>query len=229
VWFAYPVDGIQNGAPDGVALVQSGVVIQFLSYEGVMTAVGGPAAGMTSVNIGVSESNTSTSNGYSLQIIGTGTHYSAYTWTGPVTNSYGLLNIGQVIPSSGGGDVDGIPVSWWDRYSIPVLERLAANNPDGDPDSNFEEFVADTDPTNNASYFVYKVTNMTGRGTLQLLVGPPTTNSRIYDAFWCTNLILQGWIPLNFNVPGDINGLSFYLTVTNDAAGRFYRTGVKVP
>ena len=37
---SYPSNGVQNGAPDGVALVQraSSTVIQFLSYEGTMTA-----------------------------------------------------------------------------------------------------------------------------------------------------------------------------------------------
>ena len=56
-----PVNGIQNGgtsgapAPDGLALVCGGAVIQFLSYEGVFTAVGGPAAGLVSTNIGVAE------------------------------------------------------------------------------------------------------------------------------------------------------------------------------
>ncbi|HEX5637207.1 MAG TPA: hypothetical protein VFY78_08985, partial [Gammaproteobacteria bacterium] len=45
--FNYPVNGLQNGSPDGVALVNaSGVVQQFLSYEGVLTAVGGAANGM---------------------------------------------------------------------------------------------------------------------------------------------------------------------------------------
>ena len=40
-----PVDGLQNGAPDGFALVDGGgVVIQFLSYEGAFTAVGGAAS-----------------------------------------------------------------------------------------------------------------------------------------------------------------------------------------
>ena len=51
----YPLNGVQNGANDAIALVQGSTVIQFLSYEGVATASGGPAAGMTSVDIGVSE------------------------------------------------------------------------------------------------------------------------------------------------------------------------------
>ncbi|MEW5988166.1 MAG: hypothetical protein AB1791_16175, partial [Chloroflexota bacterium] len=68
----YPSNGIQNGAPDGVALVDaSSTVIQFLCYEGTFTAVGGPADGQTCVDIGVSESGTG-AVGNSLQLAGTG-------------------------------------------------------------------------------------------------------------------------------------------------------------
>lgn len=56
------VSGIQNGGtgtntePDGIALVNaSGQVVEFISYEGVFTASNGPAAGLTSVNIGVAQ------------------------------------------------------------------------------------------------------------------------------------------------------------------------------
>ncbi len=63
--FSYPTNGIQNGSPDGIALIDSSsLVIQFLSYEGVFTATNGPAAGLTSLDIGVSESAT-TPVGYS--------------------------------------------------------------------------------------------------------------------------------------------------------------------
>ena len=52
----YPVNGIQNGSPDGVALIDAaGTVRQFLSYEGAFTASGGPAGGMQSTDIGVLE------------------------------------------------------------------------------------------------------------------------------------------------------------------------------
>ena len=149
------------------------------------------------------------------------------------TSGGGLFKLDDVVIygsiTATNGVVDGIPGSWWDRYGIPSDQRLATNNPDGDADNNYEEYVADTDPTNNTSYFVYEVTNMTGRGELQLLVGPPTTNSRIYDAFYNTNLVTGPWTPYNFDVPGMADGSAFFLTVTNDAVEKFYRTGVKVP
>jgi len=65
VVLTYPQDGIQNG-PDGMALVDaSGTVVEFLSYEGTVTATGGSASGKTSTDIGVSES--SAAIGQSLQ------------------------------------------------------------------------------------------------------------------------------------------------------------------
>ncbi|MET0826249.1 MAG: hypothetical protein ABWZ89_07020, partial [Acidimicrobiales bacterium] len=91
----YPANGIQNGAPDGIALVDpSNTVVQFLSYEGVFTAVGGPAAGMTSVDIGVSENGTG-AVGNSLQLTGTGTSYEDFTWAAEAPNTFGAANTGQ--------------------------------------------------------------------------------------------------------------------------------------
>ena len=64
---SYPQDGLQNGggasgaASDGFALVNAaGAVVQFLSYEGTVTAVDGPAAGLTSTDLGAEESSSTT-------------------------------------------------------------------------------------------------------------------------------------------------------------------------
>ena len=52
---SFPSNGIQNGSPDAIALVNNGTVVQFLSYEGTLTGVGGAANGITSTDIGVTE------------------------------------------------------------------------------------------------------------------------------------------------------------------------------
>lgn len=98
----FPTNGIQNGAPDGIALVNNGIVLQFISYEGAFTAgPGGPlgpgaANGMTSVDIEVKEQSY-TPIGQSLQIKGTGVQYNDFTWTLPSTASPGNINTGQTI------------------------------------------------------------------------------------------------------------------------------------
>jgi hypothetical protein len=105
--YYWEVSGIQNGAPDGMALSYNGTLIsgQFLSYEGTFTATNGPANGYTSTDIGVSETS-STPLGESLQLSGTGTQYSDFTWQGPATDTKGNVNNNQTIGGSGSNDAD---------------------------------------------------------------------------------------------------------------------------
>lgn len=94
IWFNEV--GIQNGAPDGMALIRISdlFVLEFLSYEGVITATNGAANGLTSTDIGVQEEDNSISGntpiGYSLQLTNTG-------WVGSVLKSEGLLNNNQTL------------------------------------------------------------------------------------------------------------------------------------
>ncbi|MEL6637142.1 MAG: hypothetical protein AAFR05_10365, partial [Bacteroidota bacterium] len=89
---SFAIAGIQNGAPDGLALVLNGTqVVQFLSYEGSFTATNGPANGQTSTDIGVEETG-GTPIGESLQLCGTGSAASDFTWTAPAAESPGSLN-----------------------------------------------------------------------------------------------------------------------------------------
>jgi hypothetical protein len=100
---SFTVTGLQNGGPDGVVLYdQAGSsVVQFLSYEGSFTAVGGVADGMASVDIGVSESNSTTAIGTSLQLSGSGSMYVDFSWSGPTAESPGMINAGQIFTGSG--------------------------------------------------------------------------------------------------------------------------------
>ena len=92
---SYPSNGIQNGPSDGIALVNAaGQVVQFISYEGAITASNGPAAGRTSVNLPVSESGSDPA-GRSLRLAGTGTGYANFSWQAAATASFGACNAGQ--------------------------------------------------------------------------------------------------------------------------------------
>ena len=86
----------QNGI-DGIALVdETNSVLQFLSYEGAFTATDGAALGLLSQDIGVAESAADIV-GLSLQLQGTGTNYSDFTWSGPISSTFGSVNTDQVI------------------------------------------------------------------------------------------------------------------------------------
>jgi subtilisin-like proprotein convertase family protein/endonuclease/exonuclease/phosphatase family metal-dependent hydrolase len=135
VWFA--VAALQNGSPDGVALVRNGTeVVQFLSYEGSFAAVGGPAGGQTSVDIGVFQSGAEPVD-RSLQLIGTGNAYARFAWGGPTNAaSRGSLNSGQFItgcsPPAGPPPAARFAVTNflveedWGTVSIPVALSSAA-------------------------------------------------------------------------------------------------------
>lgn len=113
---AYPSNGVQNGGPDGVALVDaSGAVLQFLSYEGTFAAVGGPAAGLTSTDIGVTEDGTQAA-GSALGLTGSGATYGDFGWSGPLAASFGAPNPGQTF----GGDPEPEP----DPCAAPVTHEI---------------------------------------------------------------------------------------------------------
>lgn len=96
---SYPTNGIQNGPSDGIALVDpSGQVVQFISYEGQIKASNGPAAGLTSTNLPVSETGSDPA-GRSLQLGGTGSSYANFTWRSPATATFGACNNGQTFSS----------------------------------------------------------------------------------------------------------------------------------
>ncbi|AFL82181.1 hypothetical protein Aeqsu_2730 [Aequorivita sublithincola DSM 14238] len=96
---------IQNGiegtstSADGIALIKisNSQVIQFISYEGIFMATNNTANGMTSIDIGVEESDTTTPIGNSLQLTGTGNSYGDFMWNPPAVSSQGSLNAGQII------------------------------------------------------------------------------------------------------------------------------------
>jgi len=84
---------IQNGGNDGMALIIDGVVEEFLSYEGVMTGSTGAAAGYTSTDCKVSETQATPNT--SLQRVGPGSRAADFAWTAGASSSRGVANTGQ--------------------------------------------------------------------------------------------------------------------------------------
>jgi len=88
----FAVAGIQNGSPDGIALVDAANQLQqFISYEGVFTASNGVADNMLSGDIGIAESS-STAVGRSLQL--SGNEIAGFQWLAG-DSSFGAINAFQ--------------------------------------------------------------------------------------------------------------------------------------
>jgi len=145
---SFAVAGLQNGAPDGVALVDAaGTVVEFISYEGSFTATNGAANGMTSVNMGVSETG-STPVGYSLQRSGDGQQASDFAWQSAAANTAGLVNSGQTF--GGGTPVNQLPTA----VIVSSCNDLSCSfdaSSSSDPDGSIVSYAWDFGDSNTSS------------------------------------------------------------------------------
>ncbi len=170
---SYPSNGLQNGDPDGIALVDaSNTVVQFLSYDGTFTATGGPANGMNSNDIGVGETS-STPIGYSLQLVGSGSTYEDFTWALPATDSFGSCNSGQTFTGGPVGPSD------------PVVNEIVANHT-GTDTSEYLEIKGDADTDYSAFTLLVLEGDSTGAGAVDRVYPIGTTDAAGY---WYTGLL----------------------------------------
>lgn len=157
-FYSKAISGIQNGSPDGLALVADGAVAQFLSYEGDFTATDGPASGMMSTDIGVAESG-NTPVGQSLQLSGTGSVYADFTWQAPAAETPGDPNTGQTL-----------------QAAAPVLNEILVST-SGDDAEFFE--IAGAGGTDLSAYHLLAVDDT---GIIQLALA--LDGSIPADGFW---------------------------------------------
>lgn len=158
------VNGLQNGSPDGLALVDNNnTVVQFLSYEGVITAADGPANGMTSTDIGVSEPNTAPI-GSSLQLSGAGTTATDFVWENTTTNTYGAVNTNQTFGSP---------------FTAPVINEFVFNHTGADTDE-FVEVLSGAN-TDLSAYWLLEIEgDSNAAGTIDEVIQLGTTDANGY-------------------------------------------------
>jgi hypothetical protein len=227
--FNYPVNGIQNGDPDGIALVNNNVVVQFLSYGGVFTAADGPANGMISINIGVKESST-TPVGYSLQLTGSGLVYENFTWATASPNTFGACNTNQTF----GGDnapVITSTVPAINTTGIPVNSNITINfSEDVNVSGSWFSIIGSSSGLNSASvsggpqsFILDPANDFTFGETVTVtfysafvtdtdLIDPPDNLAADYTFSFSIGFPQTGWVineiladPAN-NISGDANG-----------------------
>ncbi len=137
----------------------------------------------------------------------------------------GAYEYREVLPDADG---DGIPDEWEGANGLnPAVSNAPASNIDHDPYTDFEEYVANTSPTNPAVFF-HIATSETTSNVISIVVSPSSPD-RLYDLLWKTNLMSEAepWTPCGLNRLG--TGGPLVLSVTNNAPLRFYRTSVRLP
>jgi hypothetical protein len=123
---SFDATNMQNGAPDAIALSKTGSTnVQYLSYEGVMSApaVDGPAMGLNSVDILVSETS-STPIGYSLEY-----DEATTSWVIITDDTPGVFAQGTILSTRSFNAIDGLKM-----YPNPLtgntLNFVSASNAD---------------------------------------------------------------------------------------------------
>lgn len=131
----------------------------------------------------------------------------------------------EYLLASADSNADGIPDGWTQRFGFnPTGAAVASGNPDNDPHTTLQEWIADTDPTNALSYFRVETISNLPPIAVQFL----SSTNRLYtlvQASGVTNTfdVVTGQV----DVPG--KGGAQTLTDTNAAAASFYRVRVRVP
>ena len=122
---------------------------------------------------------------------------------------------------------DGIPLSWWNAYGLGTNSSAGADL-DNDGFTNWEEYVAGTNPTNFASFFAPAAIGLNG-ASLMLQAGPPTTNTRVYEVWHTPDLTPSAWSVLGTAQTGAVDGGPLWFNLNVMQTSGFYRTGVRLP
>lgn len=151
--FALPANGLENGSSDGFALVGPGnVVLEFLSYEGVISTAVGAAAGLTSTDVGVLENGTNPI-GTSIARTGTGTQGSDFTWVLDTDDTPGAINNSQSFVGGGGTSFSINDVSQAEGNSGTISLTFTVSRSDGAGAASVDFATADATATiANADY-----------------------------------------------------------------------------
>ena len=226
------ISGIQNGAPDGLALAIDGVVREFLSYEGTFTAVDGIAAGMTSNPVGVAQGPSTPVGQQSISRTGSGKIAEDFEWQiQPGNHTPGEINIGQSFgasPEPQGIGIDNLiitPLKDQDGDLIPDQEELEnGTNPtlaDSDQDGQddyFETFLTETNPLSGSSTFQPDIS--VGQGIVQVTF--PSLLKRFYEVE--TSVDLETWITAP-GLTGTGKDMTFSLSEKNS---KFFRISISL-
>lgn len=195
--FSKLIPGIQNGSPDGMALVVDGSVTSFLSYEGSFVGSEGPALGLTSMNIGVTQSDNEPVGKNALGLSGSGGVSADFAWTKftGIDHSPGAPNSGQTFSIPGlppqGLAIDDLMVTFVPDNDGDGVGDDEDGDDDNDGQSDDFELAFGSDPLDAASAFETSLND----DSVNYDISFPGAEGVIYTVEWCDDL--AGWKPLS--------------------------------
>ena len=160
--------------------------------------------------------------------------YKGYSF-GPQGDAVRSFNFVRLVRAGNYSSVDhvgdGIPDGWRRQYfggsgTTTNATSCAGSDPDHDGASNYNEYIADTNPTNGFSYF--KIQSIAS--TPGVLISFPASSNRNYTLYSRTNLTSGTWTSVSG--ANNISGTGGTLTFTNpqpSARQTYFRIGVQVP
>ena len=226
---SYPTNGIQNGSPDGLALLDAGgTVREFLSYEGVMTAIDGPAIGLTSTDILVNETDTR-AEGTSVARRPNG------TWATSARNSFGACNDDDptqpaeivsvtLAPSSGAlniGATLALAPTVLDAGGQPVSAALTWTSSDPAIASVDGNGVVTAHASGDVTITATAANGVAGTAAIHVNPGPPTSTSPVrFNEIHYDNVGVDSGEAIEIEGPAgtDVTGFRIVLYNGNGAA-----------
>lgn len=144
-----------------------------------------------------------------------------------ITGTVTLLVLDSNPDNFGRYATDGVPDNWQvQHFGTDNPDGVGTNNPDGDAFNNAQEYIADTDPTNRASFFfICATSNLPPHRAVCFF----SSATRSYTLFYGTNLTSGGWTndPAQSNIGGN-GGIKTFIDASSSTT-RFYRVRVQLP
>lgn len=220
------IPGLQNDS-EGLAVVVGGVVGQFISYEGPFTATQGPAAGMTTVNVGVTQSGSDPVGMAAIGLQGAGAVAGDFTWvkfTGSA-HSPGAPNLSQTfalpVPPPQGVAIDNLSITFVADHDADGIADEVDPDDDNDGMTDLRELALGSDPRDAGARFTAQLTRAT-TAPHGAVLSFPGRQGISYTVESSTDLV--EWTQVSTHAGG---GVVIEAPVPESGPRRFYR--VRVP
>lgn len=220
------ITGIQNGNPDGFALVVGGVLTQTISYGGSFVGTSGVATGRTFTDIGVRQTSTETAGQFALGLTGSNATPQSFSWTkfSNLPHSPEAVNSGQTFTAPAlpqGLALDNLSVTFLTDTDQDGLPDLTDSDDDNDGLTDIAEGLFGSNPLDASSLYRPSFTLGTpGNATLNFatLTGRTYTVQRSESLIDWTTISVQNGTGAVMSLPINTTEFpkAFYHVIVSD-------------